>query len=119
MFPAFTRLSTPPQNLLPLQYLFGKLNQKHRLARPHPPLGLAGPILAHSMRTHAHSREPRAITHALDDARDVRRAVELAHLARQADVRVDERFVVVEHVLGGVVLGALEGVGGAAEQVAP
>jgi len=71
------------------------------------------------MRTHAHSREPRAITNALDDTRDVRRAVELAHLARQADVRVDERFVVVEHVLGGVVLGALEGVGGAAEQVAP
>ena len=71
------------------------------------------------MRTHAHSREPRAITHALDDTRDVRRAVELAHLARQADVRVDERFVVVEHVLGGVVLGALEGVGRAAEQMAP
>lgn len=42
-----------------------------------------------------------AVAHALDDARDEGGAVELAHLARHADVGVDQRLVVHNHVLVG------------------
>lgn len=49
--------------------------------------------------------EGRAVADALDDAGDVGGTVELAHVARHADVAVDEGFVVDDHVLvrfGGV-----------------
>lgn len=71
------------------------------------------------MRRHPPRRKPRAIAHALDDAGDVGGAVELAHLAGHADVRVDERLVVGDHVLGLGGGGALERVRGPAEEVAP
>lgn len=70
-------------------------------------------------------RDPRRkhppITHPFNHARHKRRAVELAHLARHADVGVDKRLVVDDHVLvGGVRVGALlETVGLAAEEVGP
>lgn len=70
-------------------------------------------------------RDPRgehgAVAHALDDARDEGGAVELAHLARHADVGVDQRLVVDDHVLvGRVRVGALlEAVGLPPEEVRP
>lgn len=63
--------------------------------------------------------EAAAVADALHDARDVGGAVELAHLARHADVLVDERLVVGDHVLGRVRAAVLDRVGGAPEQVPP
>lgn len=62
-----------------------------------------------------------AVADALDDAGDIGGTVELAHVARHADVAVDERFVVDDHVLVGLrgVRGFLETVGGLAEKVLP
>ena len=110
-------LTLPANKRLPLKHLGLELDQKHRLAGPH----LALPLLP-TDRVRRHPRgEPSAITHALDDARRERGAVELAHLARDADVRVDERLVVDDHVLvGGVRVGALlEPVGLPPKQVRP
>lgn len=59
------------------------------------------------------------VAHALHDARDVGGAVELAHLARHADVGVDDGLVVGDHVLGPLGAAVLDGVGGPAEQVPP
>lgn len=72
------------------------------------------------MRRHPR-REPSAVADALNHARHVRGAVELGHLARDADVRVDEGLVVDDHVLvrGLGVARLLEAVGLAAKQVGP
>ena len=66
-------------------------------------------------------RESGAVAHALNDARDERRAVELAHLLRHADVLVDQRLVIRDHVFvwGLRVGGLLEVVGGSREEVFP
>lgn len=66
-------------------------------------------------------REGRAVADALDDASDVGRTVELAHVARHADVAVDERFVVDDHVFIGFrgVRRFLETVGRLSEEVLP
>lgn len=65
--------------------------------------------------------EAAPVAHALDDARHERRAVQLVHFPRHADVCVHERVVVRDHVLvrrvGGD--GVFEGVGGAVEEEAP
>lgn len=102
---------------LPLQHLLGELDQEHRLARPHlldRPLG-AGPaptsfattiaptaagLGADAVRRDA-GGEAGAVAHALDHAGHVGGAVELGHFARHAQVRVDERLVVDDHVLVG------------------
>ena len=102
---------------LPLKHLPSKLDQKHRLARPHlldgtrrsspgrsiTALGLAPrrSSLAPDTVSSDASREPGAVTHALDHARDVGGAVELGHLAGDADVGVDQGLVVDDHVLVG------------------
>lgn len=52
------------------------------------------------MRRHL-GREIRPVAHPLHHAGHKGRAVELAHLARHADVLVHERLVVVDHVLVG------------------
>lgn len=70
------------------------------------------------MRRHART-EPTPLAHPLDHARHKCRAVELAHLFRNADVLVDEGLVVANHVFVIVRGGVLDGVGGAAEEVAP
>lgn len=70
------------------------------------------------MRRHL-SREARPIANALDHAGNVSGAVQHAHLARHADVGVDDGLVVRDHVLGLVGGGALERVRGPAEEVAP
>lgn len=70
------------------------------------------------MRAHIR-HQARRITHALDDARHKRRAVQLVHLLRHGNVHVDQRLVVGDHVLVLVGGGALEGVGGAGEEVPP
>ena len=87
-----------------------KRNQKDRLAEPH----LALRIVSRDTR-----RARTRVADALDDAGDKGRAIELAHVARDGDEGVDERVVVGDHVLVGVAGGALEGVGGAAEEGAP
>lgn len=65
--------------------------------------------------------KPTPITHAFDNPRHKRRAIQLVHLARHADIRIHEGIVVRDHVLvrrvGGD--GVLEGIGGAAEEKAP
>ncbi len=87
-------ISALPNQRLPLQDLGLELDQKHRLAGPHLPLFLP----AHAVRRHPR-RKARAVADALDDAGDEGRAVELAHLARYANVGVDQRLVVDDHVL--------------------
>lgn len=66
-------------------------------------------------------REGSAIAHALDDARDEGGAVQLAHLLGHADVLVDQRLVVRDHVLVGRlgVRRLLQVVGWPREQVPP
>lgn len=61
------------------------------------------------------------ITNTLNNACHERRAIELIHLARNADVRIHERVIVRDHVFVGRVRGdgVLEGIGGAAEEEAP
>lgn len=61
------------------------------------------------------------ITHTLNNPRHKRRAIELIHLPRHADIRIHERIVVRDHVFVGCVGGdgVLEGIGGAAEEEAP
>lgn len=59
------------------------------------------------------------VAHALEHARHIRGAVELAHLARHADEGVDERLVVGQHVLGRARAAVLDGVRGPPEQVPP
>lgn len=62
-----------------------------------------------------------AVADALDDAGDVGGAVELAHVAGDADVAVDEGLVVDDHVLVGLgrVRRLLEAVRGLPEEVLP
>lgn len=64
-------------------------------------------------------RKRRPVTNPLHNTRDKRRAAELIHLARHADVGVDERLVVNDEVLvgRGGVGAALEPVGRAPKQV--
>ena len=66
-------------------------------------------------------RKACTVAHALDDAGNIRRAVELAHLARHADILVDEGLVVDNHVLlRRVRIAALfEAVGLSAKEVCP
>lgn len=68
----------------------------------------------------AHPRpQPHPARHPLHHPRHKRRAVQLAHLPRHADVLVHERLVVDDHVFVGVGGGALDAVGGAGEEVPP
>ena len=72
------------------------------------------------MRRHF-SFEPASITDALNNPRDKGRTVQHAHLARDADVGVDEGIVVGNHVLiGGLGRdGMFEGISGTVEEEAP
>lgn len=45
--------------------------------------------------------EPTAVTHTLDNPRNISSAVEHVHFLGYADIRVDERIVVCDHVLVG------------------
>lgn len=66
-------------------------------------------------------RERGAVAYALDDAGNVGGAVELTHVLGYADVAVDERLVIDDHVLVGFgwVGGLLEAVGCTPEEVLP
>lgn len=72
------------------------------------------------MRRHPR-RKPRAIAYSFNHTRHVRRAIELAHLLGHAEVGIDERLVIDNHVfVGGVWVGGfLETIGLAAEQMCP
>lgn len=59
------------------------------------------------------------VADALHDAGHVGGAVELAHLAGDADVLVDDGLVVGDHVLGRRGAAVLDGVGRPPEQVPP
>jgi len=65
--------------------------------------------------------EAAPVAHALDDARHEGGAVEHAHLTRYADICVDERVIVGNHVFIRSIgrHGVLEGIGGALEEEAP
>lgn len=108
---------SPPQQLLPLHNPLLKPNQKHRLPRPHLPLR-PSPLIPHPMRTDPRPH-PQPRTHPLHNARHERRAIQLAHLLRHADVLVHQRLVVRDHVLRGVRRARLDGVGGAREEMHP
>lgn len=72
------------------------------------------------MRRHSR-RKPGPITYPFNHTRHVCRAIELAHLLGHAQIRVDERFVIDDHVfVGGVWVGGfLEAIGLAAKEVCP
>ncbi len=68
----------------------------------------------------AHTRLQAApITDPLHYARDVGGAIQLGHLAGNANVLVNERLVVADHVLVRLRAAVLDGVGGTAEEVPP
>lgn len=109
------RLFFPPSlshlQRLPLNNPLPKPNQKNRLPGPHlPPFAI--------MRRHT-CAQPTPFAHSLDHARHKCRAVQLTHLFWHADVLVDEWLVVADHVFVVVGRGVLDGVGRAAEEVAP
>lgn len=93
-----------------------ELDQEHRLTRPQ----LALLPLPNTVRRDS-GREPRSVTAALDNAGHKRRAVELVHLLRHADVLVHHRLVIADHVLlrGVRIRGFLETVRWPREQVSP
>lgn len=70
------------------------------------------------MRTHRRPH-PQPRTHPLHHPRHKRRAIQLAHLLRHADVLVHQRLVVGDHVLVRVRGGGFDSVGGAVEEVPP
>lgn len=90
------------QEGLALHDLGGELDEEDGTAGPH----LALFLLANAVGGDA-GGEGGAVADALDDAGDVGGAVELAHVARDADVAVHERLVVDDHVLVG--LGRIRG----------
>ena len=104
------------QEALALHDLGGELDEEH---------GAAGPHLAFFLLADAVGRDARgeagAVADALDDPRDVGGAVELAHVARDADVAVHERLVVDDHVLVGFggIGRLLEAVGRLPEEMLP
>ena len=59
------------------------------------------------------------ITSSLDNSRHERSAVQLAHLLGDADILVDQRFIVYDHVLIWALVGFLERIGGPGEEVFP
>lgn len=65
--------------------------------------------------------EATAIADAFDNTRHEGCAIEHVHLARHADICVDQGVVVRDHVFVGCIRGdgVLEGIGGALEQQAP
>ena len=65
------------------------------------------------------SAQAQAVADALHDAGDVGGAVQLAHFAGHADVGVDQRLVVADHVLGGLRARMLNRVRRPPEQVPP
>jgi hypothetical protein len=62
-----------------------------------------------------------AITYTLDNTGNISSAVEHAHITGRADICVDHRVIVSDHVFVGSVRGhrVLEGICGAAEEEAP
>lgn len=85
---------TLPKISLPLHDLRLELNQKDRLPRPQ----LTFLALTYTMRSDS-CREARTVASTFDDTRDESGTVELVHLLGHADVLVDERLVVRDHVL--------------------
>lgn len=82
--------TSPLQNLLPLHYTLTKPDQKNRPTWPH-----LGRLVVRSN----HGLEPAPIANTLDNARDKRGAVQHAHLLGYANVGVDERIIIRDHVL--------------------
>lgn len=93
-----------------------ELDEEHGLAGPH--LALVG--LAHGVGGDPGGKGG-AVADALDDAGGKGGAVELRHLARHADVGIDERLVVDDHILVwlGRVAALLEAVGLPTKKVRP
>ncbi|KAJ9637906.1 hypothetical protein H2199_007401 [Coniosporium tulheliwenetii] len=50
------------------------------------------------MCTDPFRRKARCIAHSLNDSGDIRRAVELTHLLRHADISIHKRFVIRDHI---------------------
>lgn len=63
-------------------------------------------------------RKASAIAHAFYDTGNKGGTVQAGKFARQGYVRVNHGLIVEKQVLGGILVGALESIGGAAEQVA-
>lgn len=104
--------SRPLEEVLPLHHRVPEPDQKDRPAGPH----LRALIVRRDL-----GLEAAAVADALDDARDKGGAVEHAHLLGHADVGVDERVVVRDHVLVWRLRGdgVLEGVGRPVEEQTP
>ncbi|KAB8343226.1 hypothetical protein FH972_022816 [Carpinus fangiana] len=113
------------EDRLSLHDVLSKFNEEHSLARPHAATSLGVSSVAVTIFTFANRMrrdtriERTPVAHALDDASHVRRAVELVHLLGHADVRVDHRVIIRNHVLVGALLAALERVRRPAEEVLP
>lgn len=100
------------EGILPLDSLLLELDQEDSLAGPQL-------IPGSPMGGDAIGAESGSITKALDNAANKGSTVELAHLLGDADVRVDERLVVNDHVLESARVALLDVVGGAAKERTP
>lgn len=103
------------QECLPLNNLRLELHQEDSLSRPKLSF-LAG--CSHRMRRDP-CRKASPVTSSLDNPRHERSAVQLAHFLGNADVLVDQRFIVYDHVLIWALVGFLESIGGPGEEVFP
>ena len=100
------------QHLLPLHDRISEPDQEHCAT---------GPEIRRLVVSRDLGLETTSVTDTLDDPGDEGRTVEHAHFPRHADIRVDQRVVVGNHVLVRSVRrdGVFEGVCGTTEQEAP
>ena len=104
--------TSPLQNLLPLHHTLAKPDQKDGPTRPN--------FRRLIMRSN-HGLKAASITNPFDDAGDKSRTVQHTHLPGQADVRIDERIIVRDHVLVGCFGGdgVLQGIGRSLKEKTP
>src|SRR5215469_13714211 len=83
------------QYLLPLQHHITKLNQKHRLTRPHSPTitTLILPMCTNPLR-----RKTCPITDTLDDTRHKGRDIQTRYFPRYADVLIHQHLIIRDHI---------------------
>ena len=103
------------QECLPLNDLRLELYQEDSL--PRPKLSLLARSSNRMRRDPC--RKPSSITSSLNNPRHERSAVQLAHLLGNADILVDQRFIVYDHVLVWALVGFLERISGSGEEVFP
>ena len=115
--PSFSRClrstSSDFDRFVTLDHALFESQQEDCFAWPHL-IAFAGPVCRHAICT-----EARRITHAFDDPRHKRRAVQLAHLFRNADICVPQRLVINDHIFVLLRRTLLQRIGTSTKQCSP